>query len=98
MAAAVPRLFDQRDFTLAVIGYVIMRVTLGAQWIRVAVDDAPRCTSARWRTPRPSRRWNRSDRDGARPHSDAEERPRPACATTARSVDWMVWREGSNAK
>ena len=46
MAAGVPRIFDQRDFTLAVIGYVIMRVALVTQWIRVAIDDAPRRKTA----------------------------------------------------
>ena len=46
MAAGVPRIFDQRDFTLAVTGYVIMRVALVTQWIRVAIDDAPRRKTA----------------------------------------------------
>src|SRR5262245_59781170 len=39
LAAGVPRIFDQRDFTLAVIGYVIMRVALVTQWVRVGLDD-----------------------------------------------------------
>jgi low temperature requirement protein LtrA len=43
----VPRIFDQRDFTLAVIGYVIMRIALVTQWIRVSIDDAPRRETAR---------------------------------------------------
>jgi low temperature requirement protein LtrA len=42
LAAGVPAVFDERDFTLAVIGYVIMRVALVTQWIRVARDDRPR--------------------------------------------------------
>ena len=46
MAAGVPRIFDEREFTLAVIGYVIMRVALVSQWIRVAVDDLPRRKTA----------------------------------------------------
>jgi low temperature requirement protein LtrA len=46
MAAGVPRIFDQRDFMLAVIGYVIMRVAMVSQWIRVAVDDPPRRKTA----------------------------------------------------
>ena len=46
MAAGVPRIFDQRDFTLGVTGYVIMRVALVTQWIRVAIDDAPRRKTA----------------------------------------------------
>ncbi|HEX2185634.1 MAG TPA: low temperature requirement protein A, partial [Chloroflexota bacterium] len=47
LAAGVPRAFDQRDFTLAVTGYVIMRIALVTQWIRVAIDDAPRRKTAR---------------------------------------------------
>jgi low temperature requirement protein LtrA len=47
LAAGVPRIFDQRDFTLAVTGYVIMRVALLTQWIRVAIDDVPRRETAR---------------------------------------------------
>jgi low temperature requirement protein LtrA len=47
LAAGVPRIFDQRDFTLAIIGYVIMRIALVTQWIRVAIDDVPRRETAR---------------------------------------------------
>jgi low temperature requirement protein LtrA len=47
VAAGVPRIFDQRDFTLGVIGYVIMRMTLVTQWVRVAIDDRPRRQTAR---------------------------------------------------
>ncbi len=47
LAAGVPRIFDQRDFTLAVTGYVIMRIALVTQWIRVAIDDGPRRETAR---------------------------------------------------
>jgi low temperature requirement protein LtrA len=43
----VPRIFDQRDFSLAVVGYVIMRIALVTQWIRVAIDDPPRRKTAR---------------------------------------------------
>jgi low temperature requirement protein LtrA len=46
LAAGVPRVFDQRDFTLAVVGYVIMRLALVTQWIRVAIDDLPRRQTA----------------------------------------------------
>src|SRR6266542_748494 len=42
LAAGVPLVFDQRDFRLVVTGYVIMRLALVTQWIRVAIDDAPR--------------------------------------------------------
>ena len=47
LAAGVPRIFDQRDFSLAVVGYVIMRIALVTQWIRVAIDDPPRRKTAR---------------------------------------------------
>ena len=47
LAAGVPRAFDDRDFTLAVLGYVIMRVPLVVQWLRVARDDPPRRATAR---------------------------------------------------
>jgi low temperature requirement protein LtrA len=47
VAAGVPRIFDQRDFTLAVTGYVIMRIALVTQWVRVAIDDRPRRETAR---------------------------------------------------
>ena len=42
LAAGVPLVFDQRDFRLVVTGYVIMRLALVTQWIRVAIDNAPR--------------------------------------------------------
>jgi low temperature requirement protein LtrA len=48
VAAGVPRIFDRRDFTLGVIGYVIMRIALVTQWVRVAIDDQPRRQAA-WR-------------------------------------------------
>ncbi|MEU6344704.1 low temperature requirement protein A [Streptomyces sp. NPDC046977] len=36
LAAGVPRAFDGNDFTVAVAGYVIMRVALAFQWLRAA--------------------------------------------------------------
>lgn len=45
-AAGVPAIFDERVFTLGVIGYVIMRLALVTQWLRVAHDDRPRRTTA----------------------------------------------------
>jgi low temperature requirement protein LtrA len=47
LAAGVPAIFDERNFTLAVLGYVIMRIALVVQWIRVARDDPPRREAAR---------------------------------------------------
>lgn len=46
-AAGVPRFFDQQDFTLSVIGYSIMRVSLVGLWLRVGRDDGPRRETAR---------------------------------------------------
>jgi len=39
LAAGIPRAFDQRDFTIAVLGYVVMRTALVANWLRAAVSD-----------------------------------------------------------
>lgn len=47
LAAGVPAIFDDRNFTLAVIGYVIMRIALVTQWLRVARDDVARRRTAR---------------------------------------------------
>ncbi|HYI22649.1 MAG TPA: low temperature requirement protein A [Candidatus Limnocylindrales bacterium] len=47
LAAGVPQVFDERNFTLAVIGYVIMRVALGVQWLRVSRDDPLHGATAR---------------------------------------------------
>ena len=46
-AAGIPQFFDERDFTLSVLGYVIMRIALVTQWIRVARDDGSRRETAR---------------------------------------------------
>ena len=45
LAAGVPRAFDERDFSVAVIGYVVMRISLVTQWLRVAHEDRPRRTT-----------------------------------------------------
>lgn len=47
LAAGVPLVFDERDFTLSVIGYVIMRIALVALWIRVWREDPLRRETAR---------------------------------------------------
>jgi low temperature requirement protein LtrA len=39
VAAGVPRVFEDLDFSIAVIGYVIMRIALVAQWLRAARED-----------------------------------------------------------
>jgi low temperature requirement protein LtrA len=45
LAAGVPRIFDA-DFTLGVIGYVIMRVGLVLMWLRAAAGDPERRPTA----------------------------------------------------
>ena len=42
LAAGVPRAFDDRDFGIATLGYVVMRSALIAQWLRAARGD-PAC-------------------------------------------------------
>lgn len=39
-AAGVSRAFDGNDWTVAVVGYVIMRVALTAQWLRAAAGES----------------------------------------------------------
>ena len=39
VAAGVPSAFDESDFTVMVVGYVIMRIALVAQWLRAARED-----------------------------------------------------------
>ncbi|MFC9296070.1 low temperature requirement protein A [Streptomyces sp. NPDC057011] len=39
-AAGVSRAFDENDWTVAVIGYIIMRVALTAQWLRAAAGES----------------------------------------------------------
>ncbi len=45
LAAGVPRIFEA-DFTLGVIGYVIMRIGLVLMWLRAAAGDPERRTTA----------------------------------------------------
>lgn len=46
LAAGIPAAFDEHNFTLATIGYVVMRLPLVAQWLRAARSDPARraCT------------------------------------------------------
>ncbi|MEV3932973.1 low temperature requirement protein A [Streptomyces sp. NPDC049944] len=46
LAAGVPRAFDDADFTVAVVGYLIMRVALTLQWLRAAHGEAGAARSA----------------------------------------------------
>ncbi|WP_329464729.1 low temperature requirement protein A [Streptomyces sp. NBC_01431] len=38
LAAGVPRAFDDHDFTISVIGYVVMRLAMTSQWLRAAAS------------------------------------------------------------
>ncbi|MER5889346.1 low temperature requirement protein A [Streptomyces sp. NPDC001941] len=49
-AAGVPRAFDADDWTVAVIGYLIMRVALTAQWLRAAASEPPGSAARRTNT------------------------------------------------
>ncbi|WP_051970287.1 low temperature requirement protein A [Kitasatospora azatica] len=40
LAAGIPRLFVDRDFTLGVLGYVVMRLALVTQWLRAARGES----------------------------------------------------------
>lgn len=49
IAAGIPRVFADQDFTVIVIGYVIMRLALVTQWLRAAAADPPhRATATRY--------------------------------------------------
>ncbi|MEU8677676.1 low temperature requirement protein A [Streptomyces sp. NPDC048560] len=50
LAAGVPRAFDNADFTVGIIGYLIMRVALTFQWLRAAYSEtgAARVTALRY--------------------------------------------------
>ncbi|MFJ8046395.1 low temperature requirement protein A [Kitasatospora sp. NPDC096147] len=40
LAAGVPRMFDSRDLTLSVTGYVVMRLAMVTQWLRAAAAES----------------------------------------------------------
>jgi low temperature requirement protein LtrA len=49
LAAGVPDGFDRQDFTVVTVGYVLMRVAMVTQWLRVAHDHpAGRATALRY--------------------------------------------------
>jgi low temperature requirement protein LtrA len=48
LAAGVPQAFEERDFTIVVAGYVVMRLALVGQWLRVAWQD-PAHRAPAWR-------------------------------------------------
>ena len=46
VTAGVPSAFESLDFSIMVVGYVIMRIALVAQWLRVAYEDPSRRRTA----------------------------------------------------
>jgi low temperature requirement protein LtrA len=49
IAAGVPRAFEHRDYAVAVIGYVVVRLAFASQWLRVYRDNPPlRGLALRW--------------------------------------------------
>ncbi|WP_267244016.1 low temperature requirement protein A [Streptomyces sp. PR69] len=40
-AAGVPRAFNDNDWTVAIVGYLVMRVALTGQWLRAAASEPP---------------------------------------------------------
>ncbi len=46
LAAGVPRAFDQRDFDVVFLGYVVMRIGLVSLWLRAARHDLPHRSTA----------------------------------------------------
>ncbi len=49
VAAGIGRAFDANDWSFVLIGYIVMRVALVAQWLRAARDDpAHRTQNLRW--------------------------------------------------
>ena len=47
LAAAVPQVFEAQDFRWAVVGYVLMRVAMVAQWLRAGANDPEHRAAAR---------------------------------------------------
>jgi len=47
LAAGLPRVFATGDFSIIVVGYVIMRCAMIVQWLRAASADPPRRATAR---------------------------------------------------
>lgn len=46
LAAGIGPAFEERDYTITVIGYVVMRIALVTQWVRAARDDPERRATA----------------------------------------------------
>lgn len=49
LAAGVPVAADHNDYRAVTLGYLVMRIGLLTQWLRVAIEDpASRCTALRY--------------------------------------------------
>ena len=49
LAVGVPAAFNEQDFTIVTVGYIVMRLALVAQWLRAARSDPPyRVTAHRY--------------------------------------------------
>jgi low temperature requirement protein LtrA len=47
LAAGVPRAFDDRDFGVVTLGYLVMRAALVSQWLRASLGDPERRSTGR---------------------------------------------------
>jgi low temperature requirement protein LtrA len=47
LAAGIPRAFQDQDFGIVVLGYVVMRVALASQWLRASFSDPDRAECCR---------------------------------------------------
>jgi low temperature requirement protein LtrA len=47
LASGIPRAFEQQDWTIVTIGYVVMRLALVPQWLRASIQDPLRRATAR---------------------------------------------------
>jgi low temperature requirement protein LtrA len=47
LASGIPRAFEEQDWTIVTIGYVVMRLALVPQWLRASVQDPLRRATAR---------------------------------------------------
>ena len=82
LAAGIPAVFKHFDFTMLVIGYVIMRSALVAQWLRAAAEN-PDGRSATLRYTHPDPADKHADHgaggrdDGGRAHGDDQDHVSP---------------------
>ena len=80
LAAGVPRAFDRQDFAVVTVGYVIMRLAMVVQWLRVWREHRARRTTAALR-----RRASPSCRRSGWPGCSC-----PAAPACSRSSSWPL--------